>query len=87
MFRVDSFSDQLVSFGFLFIVIMMWYHNREMNSESEFKSKVNHVIGVCLPSQSASEKYNQEKKAHKHLRTSWILSQNVSDHEILLFWI
>ena len=31
-----------------------------------------HVTGVCLPSQSASEKHNQGKKAHKPLRTSWI---------------
>ena len=31
-----------------------------------------HVIKVCLLSQSASEKHNQEKKAHKPLRTSWI---------------
>ena len=28
-----------------------------------------HVIGVCLPSQSASKKRNQEKKAHIALRT------------------
>ena len=27
---------------------------------------------VCLPSQSASRKHNQEKKAHKPLHTSWI---------------
>ena len=34
-----------------------------------------HVIRVCLPSQSASEKPKHEK-AHKPLRTSWI-SQNM----------
>ena len=28
-----------------------------------------HVIWVCLPSQSATEKHNQEKEAHKPLRT------------------
>ena len=28
-----------------------------------------HVIGVCLPSQSGPEKHDQEKKAHKPLRT------------------
>ena len=33
------------------------------------------MIGVCQLSQSASEKQNQEKKAHIPLRTSWILKQ------------
>ena len=31
-----------------------------------------HVIRVCSPSQSASKMHNQEKRAHKPLRTSWI---------------
>ena len=35
-----------------------------------------HVIGVCLPSQSASEKHDQEK-THIPLRTSWT-SQKLS---------
>ena len=30
----------------------------------------NHVIGVCLPSQSASKMHNQEKKARNPLRTT-----------------
>ena len=30
----------------------------------------NHVIGVCLLSQSASEKHSKEKKTHKPLRIS-----------------
>ena len=37
-----------------------------------------HVIGVCLPSQSASAKHNQEKKAHKPLRTSYISQEMFS---------
>ena len=37
-----------------------------------------HVIGVYLPSQSATEKHNQENKAHKPLRTTWISQKNVS---------
>ena len=36
-----------------------------------------HVTGVCLPSQSASKKHNQDKKAHKPLHTSWILQTNM----------
>ena len=48
-----------------------------------------HVIGVCLPSQSASEKNNQEKKVHKPLRISCTSQITVSamfdDHTILLF--
>ena len=45
-------------------------------------------VEVCLPSQSVSEKHNQEKKAHKPLRTAH--RKNVSamfeNHRILLFW-
>ena len=49
-----------------------------------------HMIRVCLPSQSAPEKRNQEKEAHIPLRTSWISETNVSamfdnPHKILLF--
>ena len=49
-----------------------------------------HVIGICLYSQSASEKHNQGEKAHIPLRTSWIswtkLSATFDNHKILLFW-
>ena len=49
------------------------------------------VIGVGPLSQSASEKHNQEKKAHIPLRTSWISPQNLSamfdNHAILLLWL
>ena len=45
-----------------------------------------HVISL-----SASEKHNQEKKAHKPLRTSWISQKKMSamfdNHTILLFWL
>ena len=41
-------------------------------SSSKHQITFPRMIGVCLPSQSASEKHNQEKNAHKPLRTSWI---------------
>ena len=48
-------------------------------TEEEHSRHANHVIGVRLPSQSARENHNQEKKSHKPLRTSGISQTNV-DH-------
>ena len=43
---------------------------RPAGAKKKVKGQIrsNHVIGVCLPSQSASEKHNQEEKAHMPLR-------------------
>ena len=62
-----------------------WYWGRR---GSLVPSHHNHVIGVCLPSQSVSEKHNQEKQAHKPLRTSWFLKMSAmfDNQTILLFW-
>ena len=45
-----------------------------------------HVIRVWLLSQSASEKHNQERKAHKPLHTSWISPTNVGHLNVSRIW-
>ena len=52
--------------------------------------KVNHVIGVWLTSQSASEKHNQEKKPTNLCALGEFLkkmSAMFDDHTISLFWL
>ena len=62
--------------------------NNDVILKSAYRTSA-HVIAVCLPSQSAFEKHNQEKKAQKPLRTSCIFQTNVSamfdDQKTLLF--
>ena len=43
-----------------------------------------HVIGVCLPSQSASAKHNQEKSPHAFAH---LVSAMFDNHTFLLFWL
>ena len=50
-----------------------------------------HMIGVCLPSQSASGKHNQEQKAHKtfaHLMNfSKQMSAMIDNHTLVILAI
>ena len=49
------------------------------------RSLLSHVTEICSPSQSASRKHNQEKKAHIPLRTSKNVSAMFDNHTILFF--
>ena len=49
------------------------------------REELSHVIGVCLPSQSASETHNQEKSPQTFAHP--VLSAMFDNHAILLFWL
>ena len=60
--RADKFVVQTVDVGG--VSVLMFVVQLLFTSSIPY-----HVIGVCLLSQSASEKHNQEIKAHKPVRT------------------
>ena len=50
-------------------VIMIILCARNTSRSREPEHGTDHVIAICLLSQSAAEKHSQEQKAHKPLRT------------------
>ena len=72
-----------------------WYFPQHgwMKVDGEFwwiMCQLTRVIGVCLPSQPASEKHNQENKVHKTLPNLWIPKKKLfamfDNQKILLLW-
>ena len=57
----------------------MLFHKRLSSTMPNDQLETIHTIEVCLLSQSAPEKHNQEKQAHIPLRASWI-SQTCVGH-------
>ena len=60
-----SFATSLLKVTIATTYIVFWFMTNTLELISPY-----HVIGVCLLSQSASRKHDQENKAHKPLRTS-----------------
>ena len=64
-----------------------WCSNSQNTCDCVYAHCKHNMVGVCLLSQSATEKLNQGEKTHIPLRTSWIPTRKKVEGTILLFWL
>ena len=67
---LHSVQHTHINFQWIQSTVLHWYLTSRLVNLILTGALVSTWSEVCLPSQPATEKHNQEKKAHKH--TSWI---------------